>query len=528
MGRQWILFAATAAAATAYTVQLDASMVQRLAAAVDASAAMALSVEQLAGTGRSLEEGDEEESVGGDTATLHALGAVNQALRSLLQRLRDELGGLFTTGESDGGLFTTGESDGLGAVIAELRDFPTSRGPELHSAVSAVSGWTVQCDAPGIAPRYAHFEKLHAERLEIDSQLRELGSRIFILRDQRATADGTLAGLEEALGGAPRRSRRGSEEYVLARYLGASLFRWDLLRTKVAHHLAVGFTEARDKETETAAESIAEKMKGGNITRAEAETAAVAELESRLGTLEEQLQQVAAAHKRLAERRDDLGVQLRAFLKSLFLSCEPTPGREAAAVPKSRYRAVWGERFGIKAQAAEEFARFLNMTVTDGGGSLSRMTSVLEELLAPYAGPRGSYALPTTWRAKPKIGRWWEWLSDEGKADDGRRLGTRGSWRGDGWKTGADGTGSDGAPLGASEFERRFEMAKRRFSVRLSASEPIVMAYLLWLLLEEVLGTSVARDGGHTEILSLPGPAPAVADAAKTGASVQQSQTQLV
>uniref|UniRef100_A0A7S2KNR0 Uncharacterized protein n=1 Tax=Zooxanthella nutricula TaxID=1333877 RepID=A0A7S2KNR0_9DINO len=177
--------------------------------------------------------------------------------------------------------------------------------------------------------------------------------------------------------------------------------------------------------------------------------------------------------------------QLRSFLKSLVLSCE-APAGEAPQEPlgPKRFQVLRGKNDGVYAQAAEEFARFLNGTFLH---SLPSTVELLDEVLSPFAvvGRPDVLVLPTTWKARPKIGRWWEWLTDGG----GRAA-------------------AAGRPMALEDFEKRFALAKRRFMVRVSAAEPIVMAYILWLILEDVLGAT-ARDGQQEAMLALPSPADA-------------------
>jgi len=190
--------------------------------------------------------------------------------------------------------------------------------------------------------------------------------------------------------------------------------------------------------------------------------------ERRLGSLEEQLTQAAGPHKKLSEQRATLAKKMRSFLKSFLLSCDGAPD----AGMSKRFRVLRSPRFGVNVQAAEELMRFLNGTFAH---SLPQTVAMLEEVIAPYAVAGGEYALPTKWKAKPKIGRWREWLEDSG-----------------------------GVPVAREEFERRFAVAQRRFSVHVSAAEPVGMAYLLWLLLEDAMGAESA--GGTEEILALPAP----------------------
>jgi len=444
---------AQVAGASAQAGALNATTAQRMVAAVDAAAAMATSSEQLAAMFSSLTEphGGEEALEG----HLRALAGTNEALRGLLVRLRSELGLLFTTGRSAG----------LRLVIYELAVLPRTQASALRLAVAGVPGWVRQCQAPGAEGRYRDFEALHAEHCALDVELRALGERIHPLRDLRAAADGRLAGLEERLG--RRRGQRSGEEYELARYLGSSLFRWDLLRTKVAHHLALTFTEAKE---EAAAADLSAAP--GGLEAAE----------RALASLEEQLTLAAGTHKRLAEQRAGLAKKLRSFLKAFLLSCDGAP----SAGMSKRFRVLRSPRFGVKVQAAEELMRFLNGTFAH---SLPQTVAVLEEVIAPYAVAGGEYALPTKWKAKPKIGRWREWLEDSG-----------------------------GVPVARAEFERRFAVAQRRFSVHVSAAEPVVIAYLLWLLLEDALGAA-STDDGHAEVLALPGPAEANGSAAEGSAN---------
>jgi len=333
----------------------------------------------------------------------------------------------------------------------------------FKNAAASVPDWVRHCQAPAALARYGHFEKMHAEHAALSAELRGLGNSLYTLREQRAAADGELAGLEERLG--QRRGRRNGEEYELARYLGSSLFRWELLRTKVAHHLALTFTVAKER--------VLEDTKGG---------AGFTEAESRLGKFEEELQLLANKHKNTAERRDALAKKLRSFLKSLVLSCEAAAGETPleSAISK-RFHVLRGKRFGVRAQAAEEFVGFLHGAFAHG---VPGTVALLKEVLAPYAEGRGTFVLPSTWKARPKIGKWWEWLEREGSASNNK-----------------------GVPglVGREEFERQFAAAKRRFSVRVSAGEPVVMAYLLWLLLEDALGA--AAKGAKEEILALPSPA---------------------
>lgn len=301
---------------------------------------------------------------------------------------------------------------------------------------------------------------LRAEHHTLDVDIHDLSAKVYELRDQSAKADGVLAGLEEQLG--RHRSRRQGEEYGLDRYLGSSLFRWELLRTKVAHHLAVTFTQARE---EIIGQSVAIGWE---------------EAEKNLDTVEEQLQHAATTHKQLAERRTSLGKKLRAFLKSLLLSCDADAGEVPldAAISK-RFHVLTNKQLGVAVQAAEELTRFLNMTFVH---TLPQTFSFLERLLAPYSAfSGGPLLLPQTWKPKPKIGRWWEWLGGVGNQ------------------------AKSGTPLKQKEFERRFAAAKRRFSVRVSAAEPIVMVYILWLLLDEIFGTVVPGEGPK-EVLALPSP----------------------
>lgn len=398
-------------------------------------------------------------------APLAALGEANAVLRERLGRLRDELGMLFTTGRSDG----------LGRALGDLEKLPTAsaagRGAQLGEAVAAVPHWVHGCLAPGALPRYRHFGALREEVRGLELELRALGREIHGLREERARADGALAGLEERTG--RQRGRRSGEEYELARYLGASLFHWDLLRTKVAHHLAATFTEAQEQARDATS--------GGSLDDAE----------HTLGLLEERLARAASAHKKLAERRAELGKQLRAFLKSLLLSCEAELGEvPPEAVMSKRFHVLRSRRLGVHVQAAEELARFLNGTFAH---TLPQTVALLHEVLGPYAvtlghgGAAQEYLLPTTWKARPKVGRWWEWL------EEGSRVGHAGSSR---------------RPVARDEFERRFAAAKRRFSVRISSGEPVVMGYLLWLLLEDALGAGRAGEEGSSPepLLALPGP----------------------
>merc|ERR1712113_712414 len=110
------------------------------------------------------------------------------------------------------------------------------------------------------------------------------------------------------------------------------------------------------------------------------------------------------------------------------------------------------------------------------GHALPQTVALVEEVLAPYDDAHGSYVLPTTWKARPKIGRWWEWLQESGGA---------------------------AVPIKHEEFERQFAAAKRRFSVRVSAGEPVVMAYLLWLLMQDVLASDPSQPQA---VLALPSP----------------------
>ena len=137
---------------------LTAAAAQRLAAMVDATAAMATSAEQLVATSRSLAEerplaaGDQEGAPGAHplAGPLERLAALNAELRALLARLRDELGLLFTSGNSAG----------LRAVLGELGGFGEARRAELEGATGAASAWVQGCPAPGAAARYGHFEAL--------------------------------------------------------------------------------------------------------------------------------------------------------------------------------------------------------------------------------------------------------------------------------------------------------------------------------------------------------------------------------
>jgi len=441
--------------------ELTAASAQRLAYSVDAAAAMATSTEQLAGTRRSLKIAGRGKNVGGlifvknatqadaeDTilsSPLRTLGELNGALRNLLRRLRDELGALFTSGRSEG----------LRPVLRELAGFPQTHAADLRSAVDAVPEWARRCRAPGASARYDTFQSLHAELRALDADIRGLSNKIFVLREQRATMDGTLAGFEEKLG--IRRGRRRGEEYELARYLGSSLFRWDLLRMKVTHHLAFTFTAAH--------EAVSERVDSSQLADA-------AGAEAKFNGVEGDLEKVSQRHKELSQQRNDKAKQLRAFLKSLLLSCDAASNEASTAEAgmSKRFQVLRSSRLGVAVQAAEEFTRFLNVTFVH---SLPQTVALLEEVLEPYESSDAVLVLPTTWKAKPKIGRWWEWLEE---------------------------SGSTTVPLGLDEFERRFAAAKRRFSVRVSAGEPVVMAYILWTLLEQTLGAKVQ------EILALPSP----------------------
>jgi len=441
---------------------LTATSAQRLAAMVDAAASMATSSEQLAATWQSLEDsfargdGGEVSSATLLREPLRALAELNGGLRDQLRLLRDELGELFSTGRSVR----------LRSVLRALASLPAQHAAQLRDATLSALEWPRRCRAPAALSRYGHFESLHLEHRAAEAELRSIGSQVFVLRDERAAADGTLAGLEERL--SLQRARRNGEEYELARYLGSSLFRWDLLRTKVAHHLAHTFTAAQEAAREGTA---------GTDSQGGAEFA-----ERQLGELEEKLQHAAASHKRLADQRQTLGKQLRSFLKSLVLSCEAASGeRSPEAAVSKRYQVLRGKSLGVFAQAAEEFARFLNGTYTQ---ALPQAVALLEEVLSPYAADDDAFVLPTAWKARPKMGRWWEWLEESGRGG-----GTGGS-----------------LPVDSAEFEHRFAAAKRRFSLRVSAAEPVVMAYSLWHILEDELGP-VPSDIGHQEVvLSLPSP----------------------
>lgn len=446
---------------------LTATSVQRLAAMVDAAASMATSSEQLAATRQILEAGLPAEGGGGGGGAaallaepFRALGAINEGLRGSLQALRDGLGELFTTGASDR----------VRPVLRQLAGTPTIEGDPLEQATAGAARWTSECKVPGARALYQHFEKMHAEHRALEAEVRGLGEGIYVLREERAVADGHLAGLEERLG--KRRARRQGEEYELARYMGSSLFRWELLRTKVAHHLAHDFTAAR--------EEALEGKGGGDIEGAE----------KALGLLEEKLQEAAQSHKLLSERRAALGKKVRSFLKSLLLSCEAAAGGTAPeAAMSKKFQVLKGKTLGVHAQATEEFARFLRGAFAH---TLPQTVALLEEVLGPYVvvGHRDALQLPTTWTARPKIGRWWEWLEVEARSKGGGHEG---------------GSSTGRAPVGQEEFERRFAAAKQRFSVRVSAGEPVVMAYMTWLLLEEVMGAA-PQAGQQEVVLSLPSP----------------------
>merc|ERR1712046_443583 len=106
--------------------------------------------------------------------------------------------------------------------------------------------------------------------------------------------------------------------------------------------------------------------------------------EEQLGVIEDKLQNVASLHRNLAEKRAELSRQLRGSVKSLVQSCENNSGESgAAAVPASkRFKIIRGGLLGVRAQAAEEFFRFLNITYSH---TLPQMITMLEEVLAPYA-----------------------------------------------------------------------------------------------------------------------------------------------
>lgn len=434
--------------------QLSATSVQRLAAAVDTAASMASSSEQLVATSRSLEESGKGSGSAGSPVveedaflveSLRTLGEVNLALRTSLQRLRDELELLFTTGKSSR----------LGSVLRELTDSPAMHGSALRAAATVTATWVHHCQMPDAKVLYTSFETMRAEHSALEVKLHSIDDKVHALRHEHATADGRLAGLEDLLG--LRRNLRRGEEYEVARYLGSSLFRWELLRVKVAHHLAYAFTEAHEEALRGAGDR---DIKGA---------------EKHLGLLEEQLGHFAETHKNLAERRATLGNQLRSFLKSLLLGCLAASGEVTPdATVSKRFGILRNKRLGVNVQAAEEFARFLNNTFTY---SLPQTVALIQEVLGPHLVTADEYRLPMTWKSRPKIGRWWEWLEEEGGGD---------------------------RPLAHDEFERRFAAAKRRFSVRASAQEPMVMAYLFWLLLEEIMGSKA--HGGHTEVLALPSP----------------------
>lgn len=440
--------------ATDEKVPLSATMAHQLAGAVDSAAAMATASEQLAATLASLQSHEDTPL----SVPLTSLGRVNADVRSVLHRIRDELGTLFTAGQSATLLSLIDETDSL--ALRKQKD--------LQEAVLTVPAWIEQCEAGGAGPRYEHFKTLSQEYTAVESGLKNVSEAIYKIRGERADADGFLAGLEERLN--QKRSRRPGEEYEMARYLGSSLFRWDLLRTKIAHHLAVDFTSAR---------------KAGYASKAKN----IDEAEKRLSTLEAELQQQTQTHKELAEQRKDLARQVRSYLKSLVLSCEAEHGEEGSI--SKRFNILRGRHLGVSVQAAEELARFLTGAFKQG---LPALTVLLRKLLKPYATGGASLIkgeltigetliLPQTWKAKPKVGRWWEWMRGDGHQDDA------------------------GQPMDQSEFERRFAAAKRKFSVHLSAGEPVVMVYLLWLLLEDSLGK--ASQEGPQEVLALPSP-PAV------------------
>lgn len=439
---------------------LNATSAQRLAVSVDAVLTMAKASEQLAGTSQSLR--DDVDPV--LEKPLVSLGLLNEELRKLLQRLRDELGALFTSGESAG----------MRPLLAELAGLQAAQDKRLQDALAQVPGWTNTCGAAGTAARYQHFKVLRDELRVVDSDLRRLNTEVYEVRALRADADGALAGLEQRL--KQQRSRRPGEEYILARYLGSSLVHWDLLRTKVAHHLATTFTAARE-------EALA-GMSGYDLKAAE----------TRLAALEEELQRVATVHKDLTERRLALGKKTRAFLKSMLVSCEAASGdAPLEAVVSKRFQIVRSKRLGVAVQALEELARFLTGAMEHG---VSQLVEFLQEVLAPYVVLGGELLLPKSWKAKPKIGRWWEWLDDRSATE-----------------ITAKGVEIPSAPppIDRDEFERRFGIAKRKFSVHISASQPAVMAYLMWLLLEEVLGATAHP--GMEEVLALPSPMDHMANA---------------
>lgn len=442
----WVLLVLPLSARSYEEKILTATSVQRMSAVVDAALSMATSTEQLVAMERSLpEDPDVPEEL---MKSLRALTLLNLELQQRLITLNSELGTLFTTGQSNK----------LLEILRTLAELPASQEEELRNALAEVPKWTQHCQNSDISALYSNFVTMRRQHRRLDEDVRALTIKIAPVRERRTAVDGELAGVEERLG--VTRGRRSGEEYEVARYLGSNLFKWNLLRTKVAHELAHGFNEAKEAALQGPAVSTSDKEA----------------LEQHLNSLEIELQTLVDKHSGLSKEKRTVGGQLRSFLKSMLIACEDLPSK--AAISK-RFK-VLKSGPGVIVQATEEMANFLNNTATR---SLSAMVKLLEDVLSPYKeGDGDGLRLPNTWKAKPRIGAWWEWLKD--------------------------GEAGLGKPVSQNEFERRFKAAKRRFSVHVSNSEPITMAYLMWLIMEETLSSPDA-DADAREVLALPSPSDA-------------------